>query len=37
MNDPYIQNNGTMKNKLNISDREELEKAERMITALRLY
>lgn len=37
MNDPYIQKNGTLKNKFNIVDNNELEKKERTITALRLY
>lgn len=37
MNDPYVQSNGTLKNKLNISDREELEEKERNVTVVRLY
>lgn len=37
MKDPYVQSNGTLKNKLNIVDPKELEKKERKITSLKVY
>lgn len=37
MRDPYVQENGTLKNKLNISDNEILQDKERKISSLRAF